>query len=168
MIGDHFEDAIVLIQAFGVNAAVDHIGFNWTAFYQALGNTKPVAVVTVAALVTFLAAVVPLTFAAELDGFAAGIGVMTVVALALRYHYLRRLFPAMRILPYIMRSLAPTIPAVLAVAAMRAFEGAERGAELAALELAVYLLVTAGATWVFEKPLLREAVSYLRPRAAPA
>ena len=166
VIGDHFEHAIVLIQVFGLCAAVNHIGFNWTAFYQALGNNRPLAVVTLVTLISFLCVCVPLTFAAGLDGFAAGLGVMTVTALGMRYRYLIRLFPEMRIFHYALRAIAPTIPAVLTVAAMRTLEGADRGAEVAVLELVLYLFVTAAATWLFERPLLREALSYVRPRAA--
>ena len=37
-------DAIPLIQAFGLTAALNQIGFNWTAFFRALGDTRPIAV----------------------------------------------------------------------------------------------------------------------------
>jgi len=56
----------------------------------------------------------------------------------------------------------PSIPAVGAVAAVRLLETGGRTPLLALAELALFLLVTAAATWASEKALLREMVGYLR------
>ena len=42
--GDEWEPAVGLIQAFGLTAAINHIGYNWTAFFRARGETKPIGV----------------------------------------------------------------------------------------------------------------------------
>jgi O-antigen/teichoic acid export membrane protein len=166
-IGDRWSHALVLLQVFGVTAAINHIGFNWTAFYRANGLTKPIAVVTLLALVTFCATSVPLIFSDGLNGFAIGIGAMTVVALVARFYYLARLFPALGILRHCVRAIAPTIPAAAAVLLLRAAMNEDRTLDLALFELAVYIAVTIVMTWLLERPLLREARSYLRrPRPA--
>jgi PST family polysaccharide transporter len=161
-IGDRWSDALILLQVFGITAAVNHIGFNWTAFYRASGQTKPVAIVTVLALVVFCATSVPLIFSDGLDGFAIGIACMTAVSLAARFYYLAKLFPALSILRHVFRSIAPTIPAAGAVLLLRVANDADRTLDLALFELAVYIAVTIVMTWLLERPLLREAGSYLR------
>jgi O-antigen/teichoic acid export membrane protein len=161
-IGERWSEALILFQVFGVLAAVSHIGFNWTAFYRAVGDTRPIAVVTIAAFVAFLAAAVPLLFIYGLDGFAVGMAVSVAVSLTGRWIYLARLFPGLDIARHSLRAIAPTVPAVLAVLAVRAGLGGERSLELALGELGVYVAVTALATILLERELLREALSYLR------
>ena len=165
-IGDEWESALVLFQVFGVLAAINHIGFNWTAFFRAIGDTRPIAVVTALAFVAFCASAVPLVLIDGLDGYAIGMAVTTTVALAARFVYLTRLFPALNLARYALRAIAPTVPAVLAVLAVRATTG-ERTLELALLELGLYVVVTVIATVLFERPLLREALSYLRAAPEP-
>jgi hypothetical protein len=46
---------------------------------------------------------------------------------------------------------------------VRLAESGDRTLGLALGELALYLAVTAAATWVFERTLLREVLGYLRP-----
>jgi O-antigen/teichoic acid export membrane protein len=168
-IGDRWDEALILLQVFGVAAAINHIGFNWSAFYRASGRTKPIAVVSVLAALTFCATSVPLIFSDGLAGFAAGIGAVTVVSLAARFHFLAKLFPRLEIARHFLRAIAPTIPAAGAVLLLRLTIGGERTADLALFELAVYLLVTALMTILLERPLLREARSYLRgPGVRPA
>jgi O-antigen/teichoic acid export membrane protein len=166
-IGEEWRDAEILIVTFGITAAVSHIGFNWTAFYRALGRTKPEAVVTVAVLVLFLCVTTPLTFAYELDGFAAGTAVMVTGTVAGRWYYLKKLFPRLALTRYVVRALAPTAVAAAVILASRAVFDADRTLSLALGELAVYLAINVALTIPLERALLAEAVSYLRrPRAA--
>lgn len=169
-IGEQWREAVVLLQVIGVTAAVNHIGFNWGAFYRAAGRTRPIATVTALALVSFLAVAIPLLFAWGLDGFAAGIGVMTAVALAGRWYYVSQLFPGFEVARHAARAIVPTIPAVLAVLAVRALEQGERSGTTALAELALYVAVTVVATALIERSLLREVAGYLRGarREAPA
>jgi O-antigen/teichoic acid export membrane protein len=164
-LGDRWDKAIVLIQAFGLIAAFGHIGFNWDAYFRATGNTRPIAVVHVATAVAFLAAAVPLLAVDGLRGFGIGMGVVTVVNLIGRGWFLTRLFPAFVLAKHGLRAIAPTVPAVAVVLAVRSVEHVDRSVGVALAELALYLLVTAAATLAFERPLLREAVGYLRRSA---
>src|SRR5207302_5465992 len=92
-LGERWRPAVGLIQAFGLIAAANHIGFNWHAFYRALGGTRPIAVVTLLTVAAFLAAVPVLMAVQGLRGYAWGMGFMTAVALAARGWLLADLFP---------------------------------------------------------------------------
>jgi O-antigen/teichoic acid export membrane protein len=167
-IGEQWRPGVVLLQAFGAIAAVSHIGFNWDAFYRARGETRPIAVWSLACMATFVAVAIPLLVSDGLDGLAVGMGAMGAVSLVVRLAYLARLFPTLRIVRHMARAMAPTAPAAGAVLAVRLVESGERTLAIALGELGLYLAVTAVATAVLERDLLREVAGYLRPsRAAP-
>ena len=163
-IGAKWEPALFLLQVLGVNAAVHHIGFNWTAFYRARGDTRPIAVVTGFTFAGACAFALPLLVIDGLDGFAVGIAMMNVVSLVARWHYVRRLFPGLGVARYMLRAIAPTIPAVAAVIAVRALESGPRTLAIALGELGLYIAATVVMTLVFERRLLGEVWGYLRPR----
>jgi hypothetical protein len=73
-----------------------------------------------------------------------------------------RLFHGFGFAWHAIRALLPTVPAALAVLALRVVESGERTASMALAELGAYLGITVVATWVLENRLLREAVGYLR------
>lgn len=162
VIGERWHPAVHLIEIFGLTSASHQIGFNWTAFYNARATTRPVAVVTVAVTLSFLATAIPLTILDGLDGVGIAVVIMTAVGLAARSFYLVRLFPGFRMLAHIARAIAPTVPAVASTLALRMVAGAPRTLQAAIVELALYCLVTAGATWAFERALLREVAGYFR------
>ncbi|MEJ7892305.1 MAG: oligosaccharide flippase family protein [Solirubrobacteraceae bacterium] len=163
-LGDKWAPATDLIRAFGIIAACNHVAFNWSAFFRARGDTRPLAKVAPLIVVAFLVLALPLLLAFGLPGFAAGMAAMTLVSLLLRTHYVKRLFPQFRILRYAARAVAPTLPALAVVMALRAVID-ERTLALALAELSLYLGLTAVATWLLEAALLREAVGYLRRRS---
>jgi PST family polysaccharide transporter len=161
VLGSRWIPAIGLIQVFGLVAAANQIGFNWSAFYRALGRTRPVLVSTAVTSVAFVASVVPLTLWKGLTGFGWSMAIMTVALLASRGYYLKRLFAEFGIARHVLRAVLPTIPAVLLVLALRALEAAHRGAGQAVLEFAAYGLSTVGATLLLERKLLSELRGYL-------
>jgi O-antigen/teichoic acid export membrane protein len=163
-IGEKWRDAVPVLEIFGIVAAVNHVGFNWTAYLRARADTKPIAAAHVAGMVTFLAVGVPGLIVLGLPGFAVGVAAQTVVGLALRTHYLRRLFHGFRFLERAFRAFLPTLPAVVAVLVLRVTGPETRTVEWVLMELVVYLEVTLLATWYFERPLLREVAGYLRGR----
>jgi O-antigen/teichoic acid export membrane protein len=161
-IGEKWDLALVLLQVMGVTAALNHVGFNWSAFYRAIGNTRPMAVVTVGTAAVFFAVPVPLLLTEGLTGFAIGIGVMTAATLAMRAYYVAKLFPRFAMLGYLVRAVAPTVPAVGVVLLLRTAESGPRSLGLALAELAVYIATTAAFTLAFERSLIREVLGYLR------
>jgi O-antigen/teichoic acid export membrane protein len=165
-IGDQWESAIVLLQVFGVAAAVNHIGFNWDAYYRAVGRTRPIAIVALTGLVVLVATAAPLLFTIGLDGYAIGIAAMTAVTLTLRWYFITRLFPGFGVLRYMARAIVPTVPAVAVVLVMRLLDEGDRNVTIALIELGVYLFVIAWVTLIVERELLREARGYLRPASS--
>jgi hypothetical protein len=84
---------------------------------------------------------------------------------------MRRLFGGFDIVRHVARAIAPTVPAVAVVLALRLVEGDSHTPGLAIGEAAVYLVTAVAATLVLERELLSEAFGYLRgrrPRTAVA
>jgi peptidoglycan biosynthesis protein MviN/MurJ (putative lipid II flippase) len=154
-----------LLEITGVVAAASQIGFNWDDYFFARSDTVPVAVVNVAAAVTTLGIGIPLMFAHGLTGLAIGIAAGTTVDLALRAWYLSRLFEGFALVRHALRAILPTVPAVAVVLAVRALESGPRTLAMALGELALYIVVTLVATWMFEGRLIREAAAYLVSRS---
>jgi O-antigen/teichoic acid export membrane protein len=167
-IGERWHSAIAVLEVYGIAAAINHVGFNYTAYFRALGKTRPIAVANVAATVVFLVTGIPLLLVLGLPGFAIGIALQGLAALAMRAYYLQQIFPGFDFLKHAARSFLPTVPAVVAVVVLRVLEPSGRTLALALGELAVYVLVTAIATWRFESGLLREAAGHVFERPAAA
>jgi O-antigen/teichoic acid export membrane protein len=170
-IGERWRSAVIVLQLYGVAGALNHIGFNWTAYFRALGFTRPMAVASVAAAAVFLLTGLPLLLAFGLTGFAIGIGLQSLASVVLRAYYLQRIFPAFDFLKHAARAFLPTLPAAGAVLLLRAVESGHRTLALALAELAGYLCITVVATWYLESSLLREAATEVlqrRPAAVTA
>jgi O-antigen/teichoic acid export membrane protein len=172
--GSTWEEAIPLLQVFGLIFGFGTIGFAWGTFYKAQGRTRPIAVTGVASVVVFFAVTVPLMLTVGVMGYAIGMASATLAQLVLRGYFLRRLFPGFNLLRHAVRALAPIAPAVGLVLLVRlAEDGGARTLGVAIGELAIYLLVVVATTYAFERSLIREAVGYLRravgrDRAVPA
>jgi O-antigen/teichoic acid export membrane protein len=164
-IGDKWEPAVGLLEITGVVAAISHICFNWDDYFRARADTRPLAVAAVASTATMLGVGIPLLLAHGLTGLGIGIGAGAAVHLLIRAWYVSRLFEGFVFVSHALRAVLPTIPGVLAVLAMRSLETGHRSAGIAGAELAVYVVVTAIATWLVEGPLVREALGYLKPPA---
>jgi len=168
VLGDRWEPAVVVLQGTGVAAAVTQLGFNWTSYVRALGDTRPIAVNSLVQAVVFLATV-PLMYRYGLAGYAVAVLFLAVASLAVRGVYLARIFDRFAMARHSARAVLPALPALAVVLLLRAFDaGTERTGLMAMAELAAYGLATLAATWAFERTLLREAVGYLRRRSAPA
>jgi O-antigen/teichoic acid export membrane protein len=165
VIGEKWRAGIGLLEITGVIAAASQIGFNWDDYFMARSKTSPIAVVNVAAAAATLAVGIPLLFLDGLTGLAIGMAAGTTTDLALRAWYLSDLFEGFALLRHALRAILPTIPAVVVVLLMRQAESGARTAPMAAVELVVYALVTGVATWVLERPLLREAAGYVLRRS---
>ncbi|HUE29219.1 MAG TPA: oligosaccharide flippase family protein [Solirubrobacteraceae bacterium] len=166
-IGERWRAAVIVLQVYGIAAAVNHVGFNWTAYFRALGRTRPIAITSVAATTVFLVAGIPLLLTMGLRGFAFGVLLQGLAALSLRAYYLEQLFPGFDFLRHAVRSFLPTVPAAAAVLVLRAIEPAGSTLAAALAELGIYVLVTALATWYLESNLLREALGYVFGRPVP-
>jgi O-antigen/teichoic acid export membrane protein len=167
-LGDKWLPAVEMLQITGATAAVAHIAFNWDAYMRAVGNTRAIAVASVAAMVTFVALGLPLLWRYGLRGLAVGIALQALAHVACRIYFLRGLFKGFSYLRQAARSIAPTIPAVGIVLLMRLAEPTHRTFGIAVAEVAAYATVSLVATFWLEGKLLREAVSYVRARTPAA
>lgn len=162
VLGQRWESAQALLQSMGVLLGIGQIGVSWKLFYQAIGDTKPLAVNAAMAMLVFIAVTAPLMILYGLTGYIIGMSVSFVLHVFLRAFYLRRLFSTFQPLRHLFRGIAPSIPAVAAVLAARLAYPGQRTLEVALLELLLYIAVTAVATIYFERQLIREIISYLR------
>ena len=161
VLGERWEFAVSLIQVLGVSAALNMIGFNWTAFARARGETKILAVAAVLAAISAIAVGVPLLLWEGLPGFALGMLAGTLTTLVVRLVYLIRLFPARAIGEHVARSFVPVLPGAAAVLLERAAFGSGDSVMRLLLETTGFLLLVGVTTWVTERQLLREAVGHL-------
>lgn len=169
VIGEEWRTAIHVLQATGVAAALSQIGFSWTSYCRALDDTRPIAVNSLAIVAAFLVAGVPLLYALDLDGYALCVLLVTAVGLVTRGVYLARLFQGFRMVRHSVRAVWPVVPAVGAVLLVRVVAGdGHRSAGRAIAELVLFGVLSAAATWIAERELIREALGYVRRRRNPA
>lgn len=166
-LGDRWHQALLLLQAYGIVAAVGHLGFNWDAYFRAIGRTRPMAISASAAAISFLACI-PLIYSEGTTGLAIAVAVQMLATLAVRGWFLSRLFRGFALARHAARAFWPTVPAVGAVALVRLVETGDRTLVMALGELALYIAVTIACTWRFERSLVSEAAGYLRRQPMPA
>lgn len=164
VIGEKWRFAVPLIITFGINAVLNQIAFNWTAFFRARGDTRPVAVVSLFALVSTLAISVPLLVLDGLTGFGIGLCIATGLTAGVRLWYLRRLFGQLPVTGHVAAGIVPTLPGIVAVLVLRQFQGGPDGLAWTVAETVLYLSLVVGATYLFQGNLLRESLGYLRRR----
>jgi O-antigen/teichoic acid export membrane protein len=168
VLGDRWTLVVPLIQVLGASAAVDQLGFNWSAFARARGETRILAVQSGLVFVAVLGVGVPLLITQGLSGYAFGLAAGTVVALVVRFAYLTRLFPALRLVSHVVGAVVPTLLALAVVLVARATLPDGDGGARTAAEIGAYLLIVMVTTLATERALLKEAVGYLRRAAQPA
>jgi O-antigen/teichoic acid export membrane protein len=166
VLGERWRPAVPLIQLLGAAAAVNQVGFNWTAFFRAQSRTRPIAVANGVLLAAVLAIAVPLLLSDGLAGYGAGWLAATVLFVVVRLGYLARVFPAGRMVGDLARAVLPTAPAVVAVLALR-MAGISGTAPAALAEVALYALVALASALLMERRLLVAAFALVR-RPAPA
>jgi O-antigen/teichoic acid export membrane protein len=166
VIGEKWHAAIGLLRIMGIVAAINHVGFNWDGYFRARAQTMPIAIVAVLSTITMLGVGIPLLITHGLTGLGIGLAAGAAVQLVLRAWYLSGLFKGFGFVSHAIRAMLPTVLAGGVVLVMRALERGPRDLADALAELAVYLLGLVLATWLIERPLLNEALRYLRARPA--
>jgi O-antigen/teichoic acid export membrane protein len=165
VLGERWEFAVTLIQLLGVSAALNMIGFNWTAFARARAETRVIALATVLSTIAVISVGVPLLLSHGIAGFGWAMISGTLTGLVVRHIWLVRLFPPQKIAFHVLRSFVPTLPAAAGVLASRAAFGANDSVKVMLAEIAAYSVLVLVVTWLTERKLLREALDYLRQRA---
>jgi O-antigen/teichoic acid export membrane protein len=168
VIGDKWQFAVPLVQIFGLIAGLNQIGFNWSAFYRAVGNTRPLAVQGVLMVLITLGLAVPLLISDGIKGFGIGMAAATYLSVCTRVYFLGKLFPGFDLVSHIAKALVPTIAAGLLVVLVRQVDGGLPGAAGALLELAAFGGTVAGVTVATQRSLMREFLGYMRRAGSPA
>lgn len=162
LLGEKWAPATYAIQAVGVTAAINQIGFNWSAFYRAIGETRPIAVSAGVMCAAVLAIAIPLLIVGGVDGYVTGMGAAVVIGVVNRMRYLARLFPLRAVLGNSVRGMLPAVPGILVVLATRlATWGGERTTGNFLAELALFAVFVVAVTLWSERSLLREFRGYL-------
>ena len=164
-LGDAWQPAVTLLWVTGIAAAVGHVAFNWHAYMRALDRTRPLAVTAVVTVGAFVATAVPGLVLDGLEGIAWGVAAQTVAALGCRIYYVHDLFGGFAVLSHALRAAVPAITAAVVVLAVRALSDGDRGVEIAVAELVGFAAVVAAGTYLLERPLLAETLSYVSRRA---
>lgn len=167
VLGEKWETAIAVLQAFGLIAAANQLGANWSAFMRARNETRPLAINGVITLTVFIAVGVPLMFVLGMAGYVIGMAAAGAVQLATRTYYLKRLFAGFGMLRHSLRAIAPALPAAGVVLLVRALEPGDRPLGIAIGELVLYAVATVAMTMLVERRLLGEMWGYLRGRGIP-
>jgi O-antigen/teichoic acid export membrane protein len=164
--GERWAASEDLLIGLGLTTAFGQIAYNWQAFMRAVNNTKPMMYSSLIALASFFLVMAPALIAFGLIGYVIGFAAVTVIQLAVRNHYMSRLFPGFGILRHLLRAIAPTVPAVGVVLLARLIGPGDRTAPQAIGELVLYFVATIAFTLLFERALLREVAGYLWSRGA--
>jgi PST family polysaccharide transporter/lipopolysaccharide exporter len=163
VLGDTWVPAIVLLQGLAAAAAIQQVGYNWFSFYRAVGDPRPQAVESAVMVATFAGLAIPGLIAWGSAGYIWGRIAGALAMLVVRRHFVRRLLPHVELLTLGLRGLVPVAAAAaVTVGARGALWGGDRPAVQAVAELALFLGACALATWLVERPLLREVVSEVR------
>jgi lipopolysaccharide exporter len=169
VLGDRWRSAQGLLQAFGLLIAARQIAFNYTVFFSATGNTRPMAVIGAMQVAVFAVVTAPLMLLYGLTGYAIGMTVSVVCEIALRGYYLRGLFADFHLIRHIVRAVIPTIPPVAGVLLLRVAAWGTRPTSQVLLELTFYACATAASTWLLERRLMTEMAAYVgSPAHVPA
>jgi O-antigen/teichoic acid export membrane protein len=168
VLGNDWLLAVPLIHVLGVSAAVDQLGFNWSAFARARGETRILAVQSGLVFVAVLGVGVPFLIREGLPGYAAGLAAGTLVALVVRFVYLTRLFPAFRLVSHVVGAILPTFFAAAVILLARVTLPAGHHGERTVAEVSTYIAIVVAITLVTERALLKEAIGYLRRVVRPA
>jgi PST family polysaccharide transporter/lipopolysaccharide exporter len=167
VLGDEWEGAVPLLQGLAASGALYYLGFSWIAFARGLGRPRPPALESVAALTVFGAVAVPLLFASGTSAYVLAMVGSSLVVLAIRSYFVKRLLPGVALGGLAARALWPVAAAGGAVLAVRlALWGGDRPALQAAAELVLFLLVYAAATFASERALIGELRRTARRPAA--
>jgi O-antigen/teichoic acid export membrane protein len=169
VLGDKWQPAVILLQGLAAAAAIQQVGWNWFSFYRAGGNPRPQAVESAVMVASFGALALPALIAWGAAGFVWGRIAGALAMLAVRRTYVRRLLPKVELLGLGLRGFVPVAGGAAAAGALRlSLWGGPRPAWQAALEIAVFVGVTAAVTWAIERPLIREASRLGEPEPVAA
>lgn len=166
-IGMKWHPAEFFVETMALIAALNVVGYSWTAYYRATARTGAMARASLLAAIIYVAATLPAVAFLGLDGFAIGFGVMVAVNVVVRAHYVRQIFPRFHLSEHLLRACAPVAPGTALVLCARLVEHGPRSWTVALAELVVFGAVTVGCAYMLERQLIREIVGYVTAKYRP-
>lgn len=164
VIGAKWAPAVNLIRLVGLSTAIYQLGFNWTAFYRAVGRTRPQTIYAGAGLCAFLLFPLPLLFAFGAVGFGWGLLAVNAIAGCLRWYYMKDLLGDVAIARTAWRSLLPPVLAAIPILIWQGVTSSPAPLAGFIAQAATYTMTYVALTVLFERDLLREALGYLKSR----
>ncbi len=162
ILGAAWEPAVPLIIGMAAAAAVQQFGYNWFSFYRAQGNSRPQAVESWTLVCVFVVLSVPGYLIFGVWGLVVGRIIASCAMVAVRWVYIERLLPNVRLLPLVISAGWPVVAAGIVVVGLKLVVGTDGGAGLALAELILWVAMLAALFWSRERLLLEELRSYLR------
>jgi O-antigen/teichoic acid export membrane protein len=163
VLGPRWEPAVRLLQGLALAGAITQLGFNWFSFYRARGDTRPPAVESLIGAVAFLVLAVPGLLVDGSDGFVAGRLLAVLLATGVRWRYVRRLLPGVRVRALLVPPLVPLGLALVAVLLVRLPAwGGHRSLWQALVELALFVSVYGVTVVRRERALIGELRAAMR------
>ena len=143
-------------------AGVQQFGYNWFSFYRAQGKSRPQAVETWTLVAVFLVLSVPGYLIFGVWGLVAGRILASCAMVAVRWVYIERLLPSVRLFPLVIAVGWPVAAAGIVIVAAKLALGTSGGAAVALAELILWLSMLTALFWRRERILLDELRGYLR------
>jgi O-antigen/teichoic acid export membrane protein len=169
VLGHKWHPAIPLLAGMAGALALQQLGYNWFSFYRARGDSSPQAVESAVVLVAFFVLAIPGLAIWGTWGFIAGRGLTSLAALIVRRRYIRALLPSVSLVRLAVPATLATAAAAAPVLVLRfALWGGHRSIGQIVGELALWGAGLVLWTWLLERGLLRELLSYMRVRTSPA
>jgi O-antigen/teichoic acid export membrane protein len=162
VLGHRWAPVVPVFIVVALTCGLAQVGFNWEIFLRAVNRTRPIFIVAVAQMALTVAVSVPAIILFGLMGYAVGFAVVTAGQIVLRGYYMRKLFGDFSALRQLTRSVLPTIPPAGLILLIRLLAGGGRSLPRAIAELMLYAAVTLMTTYLVERPLVRELISYVR------
>jgi O-antigen/teichoic acid export membrane protein len=167
VLGHRWLGAVLLLQGLAGVAAIQQLGYNWFSFYRARGDSARQAVEAAVLTIGFLALAVPGLLLWGVWGFIGGRLLTSLLVLAVRRHYVRRLL-GLELLELGVRGAAPVALAALAVLGLRGWVWTgPRSVLQVVVELVLFLALSALLTLAAERRLVSELRRQLRSLHAP-
>lgn len=153
-------ELLLVIQ--GSAVIIGSIGHSWDAFMRSTGNSRPLLVGSLLLAGTFAAVFVPAVLLWGVPGIAVGIGAVVLGGLALKQHYMNRLFAPISLVRIVLPELLAGAVSGGAVMVWKLASGsASTSASMWLAQVAAFMLGYCGLAALLDRTLARQALAFL-------
>lgn len=167
LLGPRWIPTVFLLQAGGAAVMVTSLGYSWSTFYAARGDTRPTLVASVLGAAWLLVAFTPLTVFFGLHGAAGSIVLLAIGTYALRRYYLGRIFGHLRLISMVWREWFAAGLGATAVLLCRTAGWSGSGVSDLLGQAALFGVAAFGTFVILERRLLMEILRGIRGAGLP-